>query len=118
MITGIIVCMLGIVIESLADWQLKQFLRRPNHPTLFTGGLWRYSRHPNYFGEIVVWWGFAIVALGTPHGWVGLGGALAITYLLAFVSGVPLAEARAARKKEWPTYRQRTSMIIPWPPKN
>lgn len=116
-VLGALVCLLGIAIETLADYQLTQFLRQPNRPALFTGGLWKYSRHPNYFGEISVWWGFAIIALGTPHGWVGLGGALAITYLLVFVSGVPLAEARAAHKKEWPAYKRRTSVLIPLPPK-
>lgn len=115
---GLTVWVIGFVCESVADWQLKQFLARPDRPELMTEGLWHYSRHPNYFGEITMWWGMALIACTTAFWWVGIIGALTITLLIRFVSGVPLAEARSASKKGWSSYQQRTSVLIPWLPKN
>ncbi len=80
-------------------------------------GLWKYSRHPNYFGEMLMWWGLAIFSCTTPYGWLGIVGALVITALLAFVSGVPPAEARAASKKGWKAYKASTSVLVPWWPR-
>ncbi|MFZ1258557.1 MAG: DUF1295 domain-containing protein [Candidatus Saccharimonas sp.] len=114
---GAMMVVLGISIELVADWQLAQYLKHAAQPTTFTGGLWRYSRHPNYFGELVVWWGFACMALSGPKGWVGLGGALLITYLIVYVSGVPLNEQRAVRRPGWAAYARRTNTLIPWFPR-
>ena len=113
---GIIVWLIGFCIEGVADWQLARFIRNTKG-ALMTTGLWRYSRHPNYFGEMLVWWGFTLFALGVPFGWVGICGALVITLLLRFVSGVPLAEKRLSKRPGWSQYAQRTSMIVPLPPR-
>ncbi|MGB4759111.1 MAG: DUF1295 domain-containing protein [Candidatus Saccharimonadales bacterium] len=115
---GIAIWSVGFLCEVIADWQLRCFMKVPNHKgTLMTSGLWRYSRHPNYFGELTLWWGLGIVALSVPFGWVALSGPLLLTFLIIKVSGVPPAEARAARKPGWEEYKAATSMLIPFPPK-
>lgn len=114
---GLAVWLIGFTFESIADRQLKDFLATPKHGQLMMSGLWRYSRHPNYFGEITMWWGIALIACITPLWWVGIIGAATISTLICFVSGVPLAEARAASKSGWNEYKQKTSVLIPWPPK-
>jgi steroid 5-alpha reductase family enzyme len=115
---GMLLWLAGICIELVADAQLRHFLRTrtAEHPVMDTG-LWRYSRHPNYFGEILVWWGIGLVACTAPYGWLAWLGPVAITYLIVFVSGIPPLERR---KKDDPTYQayvHRTSPLIPLPPK-
>lgn len=115
-ITGLLLWIVGFVCEVIADRQLKLFLRE--HPgELMEEGLWCYSRHPNYFGEIVIWWGVALIACATPLWWVGLIGAATITYLICFVSGIPLAEERSQMKEGWQAYQRKTSILVPWLPK-
>ncbi len=117
-VVGLAIWVIGFVIEVVADHQLATFVANPaNKGKLMTKGLWSLSRHPNYFGELVMWWGVAVVCLGTPHGWVGLGGAVAITYLIVFVSGLPPAEKRASTKPGWEEYKRTTSILIPAKPK-
>jgi steroid 5-alpha reductase family enzyme len=114
---GMAVWIVGFVCEVVADAQLKSFLRTAKKNELMMTGLWKYSRHPNYFGEMLMWWGLAIFSCTTPYGWLGIVGALVITALLAFVSGVPPAEARAASKKGWKAYKASTSVLVPWWPR-
>lgn len=114
---GAAIWVIGFSIESAADMQLRQFLRTAERGELLQSGLWRYSRHPNYFGEVTMWWGIAIMTFVTPLWWLGAVGALTITILIRFVSGVPLAEANAARKKGWQQYQRLTSILVLWPPK-
>lgn len=117
-VIGAAVSFAGLVIETIADRQLAEFLSAPsNRGHVMDRGLWSWSRHPNYFGESLVWWGLAIVALGVPHGWLGLIGPVTITLLLLFVSGIPLAERRHTGDPEWGAYRARTSAFIPLPPR-
>jgi steroid 5-alpha reductase family enzyme len=117
-VAGVVVWVLGFVCESIADSQLRQFLKaNTKKDALLTTGLWKYSRHPNYFGEVTQWWGIALVALSSPFGWVGLIGALAITTLICFVSGIPPAERRAASKPGWAAYKRATSPLVPLPPR-
>ncbi len=116
-IIGILVWLTGFIIESLADKQLKEFLANKNHPDLMQEKLWRYSRHPNYFGEVTMWWGIALLSISTSLWFVGIIGALTITILICFISGVPLSEKRFQNKKGWINYKRRTSILIPWPPK-
>lgn len=115
-IVGLVVWVVGFVFETVADNQLKAFLRQ-SHGELMRTGLWRYSRHPNYFGEIAMWWGIALIACASPLWWVGLIGAAVITYLISFVSGVPPAEARGSMKNGWQEYKRKTSVLLPWFPK-
>ena len=82
-----------------------------------TSGLWRYSRHPNYFGEATLWWGMSLFALVVPRGWIGLAGPLVITLMLRFVSGVPLLEKKYAGNSDFRDYRSRTPVFVPWIPR-
>lgn len=115
---GAAVWVLGFAIESIADRQLRNFLRDPaNKGRVMDRGLWRYSRHPNYFGEVTQWWGIGIIALSVPYGAAGLVGPLAITLLILFVSGIPPLEKRHAGRPEYADYNRRTSVFVPWFPK-
>ena len=115
---GAAVWLVGFLFEAIGDWQLKRHLANPaNKGKLMTSGLWRYTRHPNYFGESLLWWGIFIIALGTPFGWVAVLTPFVITYLLLFVSGVPLTERAFVGRKGWAAYKKRTSVFIPLPPK-
>ena len=80
-------------------------------------GLWSWSRHPNYFGESLIWWGVAVLAFGAPFGWLALASPLTITWLLVFVSGIPLVERRHTDDPAWQAYKERTSAFVPWPPR-
>jgi len=105
----------GFICEALADRQLRAFIRDPrNKGCLMTSGLWKYSRHPNYFGELVQWWAIGVIALGVPYGWIGLVGPALITYLIVFVSGIPLMEKAFEGRTGWDRYKSRTSVLIPW----
>jgi steroid 5-alpha reductase family enzyme len=104
----------GIVFEAIADRQLAVFLQhRPKDShQLMDSGLWRYSRHPNYFGEVTTWWGAAVVATSV-GGWWGIVGAFAITLLITKVSGIPPLEKHYDGNKDYEAYRKRTSVLIP-----
>lgn len=114
---GLIIWLIGYGFEVIADRQLKQFLRSAKPGSLMQGGLWKYSRHPNYFGEVTMWWGIALIAASTPLWWLGMIGAATITILICFVSGIPPAEARTALKPGWAEYKRKTNILIPLPPK-
>jgi steroid 5-alpha reductase family enzyme len=114
---GLAIWLIGFFFESVGDAQLKKHLANPNKKgQLMTSGLWKYTRHPNYFGEATQWWGIWIIALAVPFGWVGVMSPLLITVLLLLVSGVPLTEKRFAGREGWNEYRKRTSVFIPLPP--
>ncbi len=115
---GLLAWLTGFLFETVGDRQLAAFIRDPaNRGKLMTGGLWSYTRHPNYFGEAAMWWGMAIIALSAPRGWLGLAGPLVITNLLLFVSGVPLLEKKYAGRPDWEEYKKRTPVFFPWFPK-
>jgi len=115
---GALVWLAGILFEAVGDRQLAAFIKEPAHRgQLMTGGLWAYTRHPNYFGEAALWWGMGIIALSAPSGWLGLTGPLVITFLLLFVSGVPLLEKKYAGRPDWEEYKKRTPIFFPWFPK-
>lgn len=115
---GVIIWVIGFLFESIGDAQLKKHLADPaKNGLLMTDGLWKYTRHPNYFGEATQWWGIWIIALTVPFGWVGGVSPLLITFLLLFVSGVPLTEKRFRGRLGWTEYKKRTSKFIPLPPK-
>src|ERR1700741_3757407 len=110
-----VVWLFGICFEAVGDYQLRQFIRNKKQG-IMQSGLWRYTRHPNYFGEITVWWGAAIVAVAYQQWW-GIIGALTITILITKISGVPLLEKRYAKDPDYQKYANRTSKLIPLPPK-
>jgi steroid 5-alpha reductase family enzyme len=108
---------IGFVIESVSDEQLRRFRKdRAMKGKLMTTGLWSWSRHPNYFGEVVQWWGIWLLALELPYGWATLPGPLAITYLILKVSGVPMLEKLMESRPGFEDYRRRTSEFFPRPP--
>jgi steroid 5-alpha reductase family enzyme len=123
-IAGGVVWLVGLVIEAIADAQKSSFKgKRENHERFITSGLWRYSRHPNYFGEMLVWWGLFAYAVPFLHGaaFAVVVGPIFITLLLLFVSGIPLLERSAeAKHGDDPAYREykrRTSILVPLPPR-
>jgi steroid 5-alpha reductase family enzyme len=116
---GVLVWCGGFAMEAAADAQLSRFARfrkSPENPIL-TDGLWRFSRHPNYFGEAVLWWGIFLLTVRVPWGWTGVISPLLIGFLLRFVSGVPLLEKKYADNPWFREYAKRTSVFVPWFPK-
>ena len=116
---GIFVWVFGLVFESVGDMQLRRFKADPaNAGKVLCTGLWRFTRHPNYFGDAVVWWGISIVAAEAGVGVFGFIGAAVMTFLLVRVSGVALLEkSLKKRKPDYEDYVRRTSAFIPRPPK-
>jgi steroid 5-alpha reductase family enzyme len=115
---GLGVWIIGFLFESVADRQLRKFSAKPsNKGKVLSSGLWRYSRHPNYFGELTQWWGIWLMCLYLhPVGW-SIVGPLTITYLIRFVSGVPPIEKRHSKDAAYQKYKAKTAMLIPALPK-
>ena len=120
---GLIVFLLGLGIESTADYQLDSFIARKKAGTetqnLMVTGLFRYSRRPNYFGETLIWWGLAIIALPLPFGYLAILSPILITYIVTKVTG-PMLEKIFIEKygEEYRAYMKKTSYFIPLPPRN
>lgn len=116
---GVAVWSFGFMFEALADYELKQFIKKSkNKGHIIQEGLWQYSRHPNYFGEVTQWWGIWLIAYGAPGWWLGLIGPITITTLILKVSGIPLLEKKYQGNKEFEDYAKRTSKFIPLPPRS
>lgn len=109
---------IGFGFEAIGDEQMRRFKAQPSSKgQVMDRGLWRYTRHPNYFGEAVLWWGLGLIAVATPSGWIGLVGPAAITFLLLRVSGVTMLEASLKdRKPGYAEYVRTTSAFVPRPP--
>lgn len=126
LVIGVVLWTVGFVCETVADWQMTMFRKNRQPGQILSTGLWRYSRHPNYFGESLMWWGMAAAVCG--HSFT-VGGELAawsmlafvgpvlITFLLLRVSGVPLLERKYKQNPVYQEYVRRTSTFIPWFPK-
>ncbi len=116
---GIAVWAFGMYFEAVGDWQLARFKRDPaNAGKVMDRGLWRYTRHPNYFGDACVWWGIALIAAETGIGAIGLVGALVMTILLRRVSGVTLLERSLVKRRPgYEDYVERTSPFLPRRPR-
>jgi steroid 5-alpha reductase family enzyme len=108
----------GLAFEAVGDAQLARFLADPGSGgQVMQAGLWRYTRHPNYFGDALVWWGIGLVAAAAAPPWVLAGPAL-MTFLLLRVSGVALLEKDiGGRRPGYASYLERTSAFLPWPPR-
>lgn len=115
---GILLAAFGIIWETIADWQLTRFKSQPNNKgKVLNTGVWRYSRHPNYFGECCVWWGFYLFALGS-GGWWTIVSPLLMTWLLLKFSGVVLLEKDIAeRRPQYADYIRTTNAFIPGRPR-
>jgi len=115
---GAAVWLLGFAFESVADRQLQRFKDDPrNTGQVMDRGLWRYSRHPNYFGESLIWWGMFFIALAVPGGGWTLISPVIITLVLLKMTGVPLTERTTMeRRPGYRDYMRRTSTFVPWFP--
>jgi steroid 5-alpha reductase family enzyme len=117
-VIGALVFAMGFFFEVVGDRQLAAHVRDPgNKGKLMTRGLWSATRHPNYFGEATLWWGIGLIELRSANGWAALIGPIAITFLLLFVSGVPLLEKKYAGRPDWEAYKAKTPKFFPWFPR-
>jgi len=116
---GLAVFAFGLGFEAVGDWQLARFKAdAASAGRVMDRGLWRYTRHPNYFGDCAAHWGMFLVALATPFGWLGVLGPLAMTVLLLRISGVALLERSIGKRRPaYTEYQRRTSAFVPWPPR-
>lgn len=115
---GTLIWLKGFYWESVSDYQLFSFMKNPaNKGKIMDQGLWQYSRHPNYFGEITMWWGVYLIALSVYYGWLTIIAPIAITITMCFVTGIPMNEKPMEHNPEYQAYKKRTSALIPWWPK-
>jgi steroid 5-alpha reductase family enzyme len=114
---GAAIWLVSICGEAIADYQLNRFRNNPaNRGRTYRRGLWGYSRHPNYFFEWMIWMGYAVFALGSPWGWLGLIAPALMLYFLLGTTGIAANEAQALRTRggEYRAYQRTTSTFIPW----
>lgn len=118
-VAAVVIWMIAVAGEALADYQLARFKRDPaNQGKVMDRGLWRYSRHPNYFFETLQWLAYVPLAIGAPWWWVSLASPILIAALLLKLSGIPTVESAqgSARREGYDDYVRRTNAFIPWPP--
>jgi len=109
----------GFLFEAIADWQLVRFKSNPaNKGKVMDSGLWRYTRHPNHFGDALVWWGLFLIASESGYVIVILVSPALISFLLTSFSGAPTVEGRMHRRPEYADYIRRTPGFVPWFPKS
>ena len=121
---GVFIWIIGFLFEAIGDWQLSKFMKKnkgydgpkEDKPVLNTG-LWKYTRHPNYFGNACMWWGIWLVACQAPWGWTTIFAPIIMTILLTRVSGRDLLEREMKKRKAYRDYIERTSGFFPMPPK-
>jgi steroid 5-alpha reductase family enzyme len=118
-VAGAAIAVVGILFETIGDWQLVRFRRNPaNQGQVLNTGLWRYTRHPNYFGDACTWWGLYLIGAESMTGLWAIPGPILLTWTLMKWSGVPTIEGRLKRKKPgYEDYARRTSGFVPWFPK-
>jgi steroid 5-alpha reductase family enzyme len=115
---AIVVWGAGFYFEAAGDWQLVRFKNNPkNKGKLLSSGVWRYTRHPNYFGDAAQWWGFYLLAVAA-GGWWTLYAPAIMTFLLVRVSGVALLEKTLSNRPGYREYIETTSAFFPWPPRS
>ncbi|TVQ97903.1 MAG: DUF1295 domain-containing protein [Desulfovibrionales bacterium] len=112
---GILIFVVGLTFEAVGDWQMERFKQDPgNVGKVMDQGLWAYTRHPNYFGESLVWWGIFCIALATPYWWAAWISPVLITLLLLKVSGVAMLEKDIAdRRPGYAVYKRKVNAFIP-----
>jgi steroid 5-alpha reductase family enzyme len=116
---GVAIWLFGFYFEAVGDAQLAQFIKNPaNKGRLMQSGLWAYTRHPNYFGEVTLWWGVWLLSLSVPNSWFAVVGPLTITILILKVSGIPMLEKKMAENPKFADYKCRVSVFFPLPPRN
>ncbi|WP_184928889.1 DUF1295 domain-containing protein [Saccharothrix ecbatanensis] len=119
MAAGAVLWLVGVVFEAVGDWQLQRFRADPgNRGRVLDRGLWRYTRHPNYFGDACVWWGLFLLACSSWHGLVTVVSPVLMTFVLARGTGKPMLEEHLRRRRPaYADYVQRTSGFFPLPPR-
>jgi steroid 5-alpha reductase family enzyme len=111
---GVLVWVGGFLVELIGDKQLKAFISNPkNKGKVLDKGLWQYTRHPNYLGEIMQWYGIGIIACASSWGWIGLIGPVILNVVIRYVSGVPPIERRKQKDPAYRAYMQKTHAILP-----
>lgn len=114
---GIVVWLIGYYFEVIGDKQLDDFItEKPHGKEILDTGLWKYTRHPNYFGEVTMWWGIWLMVAALPMSYVALVSPVVITLLILYVSGVPKLEKKYAGNPAYEAYKAKTSKFIPLPP--
>ncbi len=118
-VLGLMMWFIGFAFETIGDYQLSVFIKeKKNKDDIMQTGLWRYTRHPNYFGEVLLWWGIFIITLPLQNGLWGIISPIAITFLLLYVSGIPMLEAKYEDNTQFQAYKCKTSAFFPLPPKD
>ncbi len=113
-ILGLVIWLVGFFFETVGDYQLLTFKKKAeNKGKIMTQGLWKYNRHPNYFGETAKWWGIFLIALSVRNGLTAIVSPLLITFLLLRVSGITMLEKNYIGNKEFEEYAKRTSIFFP-----
>ena len=116
---GVFIWGAGFFFEAVGDWQLARFKADPSTKgRVMDQGLWAYTRHPNYFGEFLIWWGFFVITLSTPNSWWTIISPLIVTAVLLKMTGIPLTESTIVKTRPgYKDYIERTSAFVPWFPK-
>ena len=120
-LAGALLAFVSLQGETIADRQLARFRKNPaNRGRVCQDGLWRYSRHPNYFFEWLHWWAYLLIAVGSPYWWVAAIGVVVMLLFLTKVTGIPPTERQAIRSRgdAYREYQRTTSAFFPWPPKS
>jgi len=114
-IFGILIFLTGFIFEVVGDFQMKAFKKDPaNSGKIITSGLWKYTRHPNYFGEALLWWGIWLMAVPVIDGIYTIISPLVITWLLRYISGVPMLEKKYEGRVDWEEYKAKTPVFVPF----
>ncbi len=115
---GICIWIIGFLFEAIGDLQLSEFLLKRKHKgSIMTYGLWKYTRHPNYFGEVTQWWGLFIIVVTQTNGIWAIISPITITILILGISGIPMLEKKYEGNKNFEEYKRTTSAFFPWFPK-
>lgn len=117
LVLGVVLWAVGLAFESIGDAQLAAYKKDPDRGPVMDRGLWRYTRHPNYFGDACVWWGIYLVCASSRPGVFTILSPIAMTYFLVFATGARLLERTMMKRNGYPEYAARTSMFFPLPPK-
>lgn len=114
-ILGILIFLIGFTFEVVGDYQMTVFKKDPaNSGKIITIGLWKYTRHPNYFGEALLWWGIWLMAVPVIDGIYTIISPLVITWLLRYISGVPMLEKKYEGHSDWEEYKSKTPVFVPF----
>lgn len=114
-ITGMIIFTIGFLFEAIGDYQLYRFKKNSgNSGKLIKTGLWKFTRHPNYFGEALLWWGIAMIAFEGQYGFFVFFSPIIINFLLIKISGIPMLEKKYEGNPEWEEYKMKTPAFIPF----